>query len=292
MTRNILLCLCLGASVPAHAQAAKTAKQAKPADVMMRIDGTAITREDVAKRMWKRYAGQAVNELVDELLVSKAVKELKVSVEKSDIDKQIERLRSQFPDETAFQRHLGALGTDMKELRGQVEAQLQRERLVVKAKDLKVTDVEAKMFFDSNKDNLGAPESVHLKHILFKTEKEALAALADLRGGADFSAMAAKLSLDPSGKANGGDLGFVSRASLDPEVAKTAFSLKPGELGGPLKLANGFHILKAAEVRPPKAAAFAEMKDELMRNVLAEKISQAWPVYIRELRDKAKVEVN
>jgi len=48
-----------------------------------------------------------------------------------------------------------------------------REILLIKAKDLKVSAAEVKEFFDANKERLGSPESVRLRHSLVATEKDA-----------------------------------------------------------------------------------------------------------------------
>jgi parvulin-like peptidyl-prolyl isomerase len=94
--------------------------------------------------------------------------------------------------------------------------------------------------------------------------------------------------LAASGKAAGGDYGFVARGMLPAEIDDIAFAMKTGEIRivpGP----RGFHVLQVLEKRPAKVAVFAEVKDDLRDMLLAEKIKKAAPEYLAELRHKADI---
>ena len=67
------------------------------------------------------------------------------------------------------------------------------------------TEKEARDYFDKNAALYGTPESVHLRHILVKTEKDAKDVLKQLKKGAKFPDLASKVSTCPS-KTVGGDL--------------------------------------------------------------------------------------
>jgi parvulin-like peptidyl-prolyl isomerase len=129
---------------------------------------------------------------------------------------------------------------------------------------------------------------VHLRHILAKTEDEAKALVAKVKAGADFQVLAREKSLAASGKAAGGDYGFVSRGMLPPEIDEIAFSLNAGEIKvvpGP----RGQHILQVVEKRASQAATFEEVKDDLREMLLAEKIKEASAPFLLELRRKADI---
>jgi len=67
--------------------------------------------------------------------------------------------------------------------------------------------------------------------------------LASLKNGADFASAARAYSIDPSAS-DGGDLGTLDLGSLRPEVQDALRRIKPGELTGIVKVANGYAILK------------------------------------------------
>ena len=271
-------------AVPLHA-----AKKAPP---LAKVNGVPILRSEVAERAFRQYGTPVINEMVDEILIAQAAKELQVSADPGEVESRLGRIRSQFPSETVFAERLAATGTNPAELKSRIEQQVLREILTVKAKDIRVGAAEAQEFFEANKDKLGRPESVRLRHIVVASEKEAGDFLVALRAGADFAALAAGVSLDLATKQAGGDLGFFGRGMLQPEIEKLAFSLKPGEVSAPVRTPAGFHLFKAQETLEAKAAVFPEIASDLERSLLADKISKAWPLYLQELRDKAKIELS
>ncbi len=263
----------------------------KPAP-LAKVNGVPILRGEVAERAFRQYGTPVINEMVDEILIAQAAKELGVQADPREVESRLGRIRSQFPSEAVFAERLAATGTNPEELKSRIEQQVLREALTVKAKDIRVGASEAQEFFEANKDKLGRPESVRLRHIVVASEKEAGDFLVALRAGADFATLAAGVSLDLATKQAGGDLGFFGRGMLQPEIEKLAFSLKPGEVSAPVRTPAGFHLFKAQETLEAKAAVFSEIASDLERSLLADKISKAWPPYLQELRDKAKIELS
>lgn len=261
-----------------------------PKQVLVTVDGTPVRRSDVNDRLWARYASQALNDVVDELLVAKAAKAAGVKAPDAEVEARLKRIQSQFPDEATFKARLADSGVKLEDIKGDLAAQFVRENLVIKAKGLKVTDAEIKSAFEANKERLSSPDAVRLRHIQVASEKEANDFLVAIRAGADFGKLATEVSLDQSSKARGGDLGFIAKGILAPEIEKVALGLKPGQVGGPVKTQLGFHLFKAEEVSKAKPARLADVKEGLASALLAEKISAAWPGYIGELRRAAKIE--
>jgi parvulin-like peptidyl-prolyl isomerase len=98
------------------------------------------------------------------------------------------------------------------------------------------------------KENVAPPTIVEfkLKHILVKTEADATSAIAELKQGTDFRAVACKYSIDPGTRGNAGALGFVtSGASLSGVQNKeTIFKASVGDVVGPLQSPLGWHLYK------------------------------------------------
>ena len=276
---------CLAASVKAEA---KPAAKAKDQAVLATVNGVDITRVDAMNRAWKQYGTAVLNEMADEILIKQAAEALKVAADPAEVDSRLKRIKGQFQDEAAFTKSLAARGLTLDDLRAQISTQVLRESLVVKYKGLSVSESDAKDFFAANKEKLGAPEAVHLRHILVASEKEAADFLASLKAGADFSKLASQVSLDGATKDRGGDLGFVSKGMLQADIEAVVFALKPGETSAAVKTGNGFQVFKVEESRAAKAAVYEDIKSDLMKALLADKVSKAWPGYLEELRSKAK----
>ncbi len=285
-----ILALAVIASLTASSAPAAFAAPNKPADVLVTVNGTKVRRAEVQERLWQRYATQALNEVVDDLLVEQAVKSLGIKADSREVDTRLKRIQGQFPDEGTFKQRLASSGGTLKALKEQIQGQVLREALLISAAGIKITDADVRSFFDANKDKLGSPEAVRARHLLVASEKEAQDFLVALRAGADFVKLAGSVSLDAQSKPQGGDLGFIARGMVVPEIETAVMALKPGEVSGPVKTALGWHLFKAEERRAASPADFAQIKGDLASAILADRLTKAWPDYIKELRQKAKLE--
>ncbi len=117
------------------------------------------------------------------------------------------------------------------------------------------------------------PEEVHVRVIMLPTEKAAVDIIAELRGGADFGAIAKRSSKDSTAAA-GGDAGFVALDGLTAEVGAVVFTLSPGQLAPfPVRSAGAWFVLKVEERRRQPARSFGIMRDSLRQAMLGEGVS-------------------
>ena len=142
-------------------------------------------------------------------------------------------------------------------------------------------------------------EQTHARHILIKlnevvSEDEAKHRLKTVRerlvnGGADFPEMARQYSEDGTA-ANGGDLGWVNPGDTVPPFEKAMNELQPGEISEPVRSPFGFHLIQVLERRKQdmtKEAARLKARQEIR----ARKSEEAYQDWVRELRDRAYVEL-
>jgi peptidyl-prolyl cis-trans isomerase C len=127
----------------------------------------------------------------------------------------------------------------------------------------KVTDQMLSERYDAEIRGKPGPEEVHGQAILVPTEAEAQDIIAKLAAGADFATLARQSSKDGT-SASGGDLGFVRRDALGPEVGAVLFALRPGEVTPyPVRTAAGWFVLRAEARRPGATPTFTEAHDRL-----------------------------
>ena len=79
---------------------------------------------------------------------------------------------------------------------------------------------------------------------------DANSAMNDLRAGADFTTTMLEYGADSDSYGNSGDLGFVTRGVLTPDMDQVLFSAKIGELIGPIDSEYGFHIVQVTDIAP------------------------------------------
>ena len=139
-------------------------------------------------------------------------------------------------------------------------------------------------------------EQTHARHILIKTselvsESEAKRRLVGLKErithGAEFAELARLHSNDLSA-AKGGDLGWLSPGDTVPEFERAMNSLKPGEVGEPVKSPFGWHLIQVIERRMDTSK---ERVRQSARLALRErKADEAYQDWLRQMRDRAYVE--
>ncbi len=159
------------------------------------------------------------------------------------------------------------------------------------SKDLAApTEAEAKEEYEKNKGQYSTPESVHLHHILVATEKEAKDILSGLKKGQKFSDVASKVSLCPS-KEKGGNLGWLPKGSLVPEIEEVAFTMKEGVYPNPVKSKFGYHVLMLEEKKGPQENSFDQVKDYIMEQLRFKRQQEHYEKLAASLRKQMNVQV-
>jgi peptidyl-prolyl cis-trans isomerase D len=142
---------------------------------------------------------------------------------------------------------------------------------------LNPTDAELRQAYTANAERYKRPGSAHVLHILVKVDPAAPPAtdaaarakaegiVAQLRGGADFAALARANSEDPSSSANGGDMGWVDMGQTVEPFEKAIFSIGLNTISEPIRSQEfGYHIVKVVERRDEQVRPFEEVRTELV----------------------------
>ena len=131
-----------------------------------------------------------------------------------------------------------------------------------------ITEDSVKAAYDEFVKNFAPAEEVHARHILVATEEEAKAVKAELDGGKPFEVLAMEKTTDPSGKQNGGDLGFFQKGMMVPEFEAVAFTLEPGQVSDPVQSQFGWHIIKVEEKRMSSPPPMEQVAQQLSQQVM------------------------
>ncbi len=90
------------------------------------------------------------------------------------------------------------------------------------------------------------PSTAEIRIIVVESQSEADQILGGLRAGEDFAVLARQKSIDPSAS-SGGSLGDIDPSTLRTELRDAIAGAPKGQLAGPVKIPNGFAILKVEE---------------------------------------------
>jgi peptidyl-prolyl cis-trans isomerase C len=244
---------------------------------------------------------QLLNDLVERQLLLDASAAVKVTPD--DVDAEIKKFKSQFPDEAVFEAQMKQAGMTPEKLQADVREELQiRGFMESRVKAPEVTPEQAKSFYESNQKEFDRPQTVKASHILFMVDPEAPAevvkqkeeaakkAAARAKKGEDFTALAKELSEEPGAAESGGDLGFFPKDRMVPEFANVAFEQKIDEIGEPVKTQFGWHVIKVTDKKDAGTVPFDEVKDQISAYLKSTGQREAAQKVMKELKDSAKVE--
>lgn len=168
-----------------------------------------------------------------------------------------------------------------------VQTLIQREIL----DKVDVNDEEVSEYYEQNKGSFTEKEQIHLYNISTANEEEAQVILEQLKAGGDFSEIAKEKSTGSSA-AQGGDLGYLTKGTVIPEVEEKIFALEIEELSEVVKTDFGFNIFKITEKKPEIVKALEEVKEEIIQTLLPTKQKEAFDNLLEELKGKVEIEIN
>lgn len=255
------------------------------------VNNEKITRSDVEKRLWRLFSDRALQDMIDEKLVLQEAKKLNIKASEKEVETRLNNIIASYASKEEFERNLKTVGLTEKDFKDEIRQQIIIRETVIAIKNVSVTEAEAKAFFERNKESLARPESVKLRQIFVNTKQEADDVHLALSAGADFAKLATLKSSDENLRKNSGDLGYVMKGTLVPEIEKEVFSLKPGEFTKPIQTGAGFSILKVEDLRPSEPANFESIKENIKQAMITQMINQKLPELIAELRQKGKIEI-
>ncbi len=129
------------------------------------------------------------------------------------------------------------------------------------------------------------PEQRRASHILIKVdnadgESAALDKLKKIQQklakGDDFGKLAQEFSDDIGSARQGGDLGYFGRGVMDKAFEDAVFSLKKGEISGPVRSRFGYHLIKLDDIRKAKVAKLEDVKESIRHDLQVQQAEQAF----------------
>jgi peptidyl-prolyl cis-trans isomerase C len=176
---------------------------------------------------------------------------------------------------------LGTYGVSENDVLGEFRRILETSSLFQSVTaDVKVSEDEISKAFGERKEQLAVPDRRHLRFLVVATEDEAKKALTRIKGAETFEQVAKAVSIDPTTKGQGGDLGTVSQAQLDPTFGAAAFAAAKRSPFGPVMTKNGWNVGLVEDVIPGHAVTLAEVHDPLRDTLVAEARLAAWRKYL------------
>jgi peptidylprolyl isomerase len=113
-----------------------------------------------------------------------------------------------------------------------------------------------------------------------------------LKQKADFAAVARELSDEHDGAARGGEIGWLAEEQIVPGIRTTVVGLGKGAVSEPVRLDDGWHVLKLLDVRPPAVRTLPEVRETLAAQLRAERARANRQAYLSRLLEQNPPAIN
>lgn len=285
-------------------------KQVDPTEKLLRQSYTGPELVDKVKEARLN----ALKSLIERQLIIQDFNKTGYFVPENIVDDRVkEVINSQFEgDRTAFVKTLLANGVSLdnyrQDTREQIIVQYMRQKNVSSA--VIVSPYRIEQYYQENLKQFVQDEQVHL-HIIFlrKTLFKPTRTKADgtteeydpqeeilkeivykLDTGSVFDELARSYSEGPK-REQGGDLGWVTRDTLRPELRDIAFGLKPGQHSAIVPTDDGFYLLRVEDVKRSSVQPIAEAREQIEKTLLLEERQKLQQDWIDGLRSKAFIKM-
>jgi peptidylprolyl isomerase len=146
------------------------------------------------------------------------------------------------------------------------------------------SDAELQSAYDANKSALLAPRQFLVDQIFVALARNADKAAADKAAAriadiarrlkepdADFATIARSDSDARQTAERGGEIGWLAETQLRPEIKASVAALQKGAVSDPIRLDDGWQIVRLADLKPAYTPSFAEVRELLRQRLREEK---------------------
>lgn len=256
---------------------------------------------------FERLKSSVLDYIIDDLLLEQKAKELNIDVE-AEVNQRMKEIAAQngSPNVLAFENELKKQGVDPESARASIRKQLQQQyviqREVLSPIFQRLNDKDRRDFYEKHKEGFTVPGEVTLSevflplegHTAAEVDQRAKRLVAELRAGKDFAVAVQENS--PAGRASRaqkGKLGVFKQGELKEDIAAAISTLKAGEVTEPLRLQDGFQIIRLDDRKAANLRAFedADVQNAIGRAATMERADDARKKYLKKLRADAFIKV-
>ena len=267
----------------------------KASEVAARVNGQPIPLAHVRKVCLERYGKDVLAGLITQLLLDQSLKQQNLQVSQEDLNAEVARAAETMgfvtaegqPDVSAW---LGRVSREQKQSIDFYIADIVRPTVALK--QLVGTVPVTREDLDKSFAATFGPRA-RCRVIVLDSQRRAQEVwqLARQDPTAEkIGKLAEQYSVDPTSKALRGEVPPIQRFGGQPAIEREAFGLKPGELSGVIQVADRFMVLFCEGYTEPVEVSFAEVRDELFRDIHEKKQRIEMARYFNHLQESAAID--
>jgi parvulin-like peptidyl-prolyl isomerase len=243
---------------------------------------------------------------IDQLLLVSKAKDLNITVD-TDVTKRVMEIQQQskIVDPDKFHEWVREQsGMTFEDFKQQLKNQLMTQRVIGQEiqRNIAIPEAEKKKYYEAHKGEFQREEEVYLRQIFVSTEgktpdqaaaaeKKAKQLVDRARKGEKFGELARDNSDDPETAKNYGELPPYKRGQLRKEIDNIVFSQKKGYVTDPIRVPNGFIILRVEERYEKGQAPYDDVEEMITERLAAPQMQPKLRAYLTKLRQDAFLQI-
>jgi parvulin-like peptidyl-prolyl isomerase len=299
-------------------------------EIVAHVNGDIITRSDYLSAMdafkeelkrqmqgksdaeimaeFERLKSNVLDYMIDDMLLEQKAKELGVEVE-ADVNQQMKEIAvdSGLKGVPELEQAMRNQGLDPEQARATIRKRIQQQyvvqREVLQPIYQRLSEKDRREFYEKHKDSFTTPGKVMLSEIFLpleghtaaEVEQRARRLVAELRAGQSFAeAVKNNSPANRASRAKDGKMGEFGPGELNPDTTAAISTLKVGEVTEPIRLQDGFQIIRVDDRKPAIVRPFEdpEVQSAVGRAATMEQAEDARKKYLKKLRDNAFIEID
>ena len=273
--------------------------------VVIKVEGRSITTGELEriaeitsfengvskKLVWSSIAG-LVDRLVDNYLILAYGREKRVFLSDMELERAIQDIVKDYP-ENSFKEILVTRCIDYNEWKERLRDKLLINKIVkgeIESLD-PVSYRDIKAYYQEKKEDFRHASRAQFLHIVTMKRRDAEAIHARISRGEDMAQLAREQSAHIESIGDCGE-DWHTRDSLPQPLSDVVFTIPVDELSTIIKTSYGFHVIKVLQREPAGEKELLEVRDEIEKKLLSQKIEKGYSAWLRGLRDRYHVTVN
>ena len=279
--------------------------------------------EDENNLMYLMIKDRVVNDLIVKELLNQELKKRNITVSKKEIEAEHKKMVDKLGSKDKFNDILKQNGIKYSDFEEDLKQELMMKKLVNIIHPVKISESDAKSFYNKNLDKFKTPDQVRSSHILVMANpveikegltkknktlteaeinqqvqvemamryKKAQEIANEIKSTPDrFEAKAREVSDDKASAEKGGDIGFFSKNDMVKEFSDAAFKLRPNTISEVIQTPYGFHIIKVTDRKAAGQQPYEKIKSQLIQYLTAQAQVKALEQFLTMLKSQAVIE--
>lgn len=279
--------------------------------------------EDENNLMYLMVKDRVVNDLIVRELLNQELKKRNITVSKKEIEAEHKKMVDKLGSKDKFNDILKQNGIKYSDFEEDLKQELMMKKLVNIIHPVKISESDAKSFYNKNLDKFKTPDQVRASHILVMANpveikegltkknktlteaeinqqvqvemamryKKAQEIANEIKSTPDrFEAKAREVSDDKASAEKGGDIGFFSKNDMVKEFSDAAFKLRPNTISEVIQTPYGFHIIKVTDRKAAGQQPYEKIKSQLIQYLTAQAQVKALEQFLTMLKAQAVIE--